>query len=111
MQYPDIYQGQGHHEGGPWPWLRLGPGPFSRSQKVGKKAIPWWKQWHLWNAENDKAKINANYRFNRDKVAVNGHIFCQNQTGADAGDLNEPERMIYGWEGLWMPVWAEYFCN
>jgi len=53
----------------------------------------------LWNPESDKAKIKPYYRRNLDKVALKSLISHQYQTGSNADDLNERERMIYGWVG------------
>lgn len=46
---------------------------------------------------------------NLGKVALKSLISHQNQTGGNAADLNERERMIYGWVGKQYRAWLNPF--
>jgi hypothetical protein len=61
--------------------------------KILKKAIPRGKQGRLWNQEKDKEQKRAYYWRNLDKIAVNKRICYRKESEANAGSINERERV------------------
>lgn len=59
--------------------------------KRRKKDNPGWKRWRLQHPDQDKTKIGAYYRRNRDKLTPNSRIMYRMENEANAADLNEQE--------------------